>query len=189
MEIEVKFAVPDATDLTRRLLAAGFHEETPRTFERNTLFDTEDRRLRAQQSILRVRRYGLRWVVTHKCLPPNHNPEARHKHREETETVVADGEAMGHIFTRLGYAPAFVYEKWRTEFSDGTGHCVLDETPIGCYAELEGPPGWIDQAGHRIGVDHSRFITLSYGRLFEQWRKETGSRAENLTFAEIPAQS
>ena len=29
-------------------------------------------------------------------------------------------------------------------------------------------------------------ITLSYGRLFEQWRQETGSPAENLTFDEIP---
>jgi len=186
MEIEVKFCVDDAADLTRRLLAAGFHEETPRTFERNVLYDMPDRRLRSQQSILRVRRYGDRWVVTHKCLPQNNDPAARHKHREETETGVEDGEAIGHIFEQLGYRPAFIYEKWRTEYADAIGHCVLDETPIGVYAELEGPPDWIDATGRKIGIDHDRFITLSYGRLFEQWRQQTGCSAENLTFAEIP---
>ena len=187
MEIEVKFRVEDAAALRERLPAAGFHEQTPRTFERNTLYDTADRRLRGQQAILRVRRYGECWVVTHKCLPSNNDPAARHKTREETETRVEDGEAIGHILERLGYAPAFVYEKWRTEYADGTGHCVLDETPIGVYAELEGPPEWIDAAGSRLGVDPSRFLTLSYGRLFEDWRQRTGSSAKNLTFDEIPA--
>jgi adenylate cyclase, class 2 len=187
VEIEVKFAVADPAALARRLAGTGFHEETPRTFERNVLYDTPDRRLRAQQSILRVRQYGDRWTVTHKCLTRNNDPAARHKHREETETTVRDGEAIGHIFTQLGYAPSFAYEKWRTEYSDGTGHCVLDETPIGVYAELEGPEDWIDSTGHKLGVDHAQFLTLSYGRLFDQWREETGSTAQNLTFAEIPS--
>ena len=187
MEIEVKFRVAEPAVLTQRLTGAGFHLETPRTFERNTLYDTPDRSLRAQQSILRVRKYGDRWVVTHKCLPQNIDPAARHKHREETETPVEDGEAIGHIFTQLGYAPAFVYEKYRTEYADATGHCVLDETPIGVYAELEGPPDWIDETGRKLGIDHSEFSTLSYGRLFDEWRRQTGSTAENLTFDEIPA--
>ncbi len=186
MEIEVKFPVPDPATLTRRLLGAGFHEETPRTFERNILYDTPDRRLRSQTTILRVRKYGSRWVVTHKCLPQNNDPTARHKHREETETQVEDGEAMGRIFAQLGFQPAFIYEKWRTEFSDATGHCVLDETPIGFYAELEGPPAWIDTTGRKLGVDPREFLTLSYGRLFDQWRENTGSSAQNFTFDEIP---
>src|ERR1700728_5384478 len=184
VEIEVKFPVADPVDLARRLLEIGFHEVTPRTFERNVLYDTPDRRLRPQQSILRVRNYGGRWTVTLKCLPRNHDPAARHKHREETETSVQDGEAIGHIFTQLGYAPAFVYEKWRTEYSDAVGHCVLDETPIGVYAELEGPEAWIDATGRLLGVEPTDFLTLSYGRLFDQWRERTGSSANNLTFEE-----
>lgn len=187
MEIEVKFRVSDPDALARRLEEAQFRVETPRTFERNVLYDTPERTLRAQQAILRVRKYGGRWVVTHKCLPRDNDPAARHKHREETETVVQDGEAIGHIFSQLGYKPAFVYEKWRTEYADGQGHCVLDETPIGFFAELEGPPEWIDATGRRLGVGHEQFLTLSYGRLFDQWRQETGSNAENLTFEEIPS--
>lgn len=187
VEIEVKFPVADPADLARHLLRIGFHEETPRTFERNILYDTPDRRLRSQQSILRIRKYGGTWKVTHKCLPSDYDPVARHKHRNETETSAEDGEALGHIFTQLGYGPAFVYEKWRTEYADATGHCVVDETPIGVYAELEGPEDWIDATGHKLGIDPSQFSTLSYGRLFEQWRKKTGSGAENLTFDEIPS--
>ncbi|HEX3662994.1 MAG TPA: class IV adenylate cyclase [Acidobacteriaceae bacterium] len=186
LEIEVKFRVADPAALRRHLATAGFHEKTPRTFERNVLYDTPDRRLRARTAILRVRKYGERWVVTFKCPPPDNDPSARHKSREETETPVQDGEAIGHIFTQLGYQPTFVYEKWRTEFADATGHCVLDETPIGVYAELEGPPEWIDASGHKLGIDPADFITLSYGRLFEQWKKDTASPAENLTFTEIP---
>jgi adenylate cyclase, class 2 len=187
MEIEVKFRVADPEALHYRLAAAGFHEETPRTFERNVLYDTPDRSLRARTAILRVRKYGERWIVTFKCPPPDNDPAARYKHREETETRVQDGEALGQIFSQLGYQPAFVYEKWRTEYSDAIGHCVLDETPIGVYAELEGPPEWIDTTGRRLGIDQADFITLSYGRLFEQWKKESGSPVENLTFNEIPA--
>lgn len=182
----MKFRVTDPEALAVRLASADFRLRTPRTFERNVLYDTPDRVLRGQQAILRVRKYGHHWVVTHKCLPRNNDPAARHKHREETETEVQDGEAIGHIFSQLGYSPAFVYEKWRTEFADAIGHVVLDETPIGTYAELEGPPEWIDATGRKLGIDHADFITLSYGRLFDQWREQTGSPAQNLTFDEIP---
>jgi len=184
-EIEVKFRVADSPDLERKLMAHGFHRVTPRTFERNVLFDTPDRRLRAKQSILRVRQYGDHWLVTHKSLPHDNDPSARHKHRIETETEVADGDAMSVIFSQIGYAPAFTYEKWRTEYADRTGHCVIDETPIGLFAELEGPPEWIDATSQRLGLDPAELITLSYGRLFDDWRAATGSPATDLTFAAI----
>jgi adenylate cyclase, class 2 len=185
VEIEVKFQVEDGAALAASLAELGFHCVTPRTFERNVLYDTVDRKLRAQQSILRIRKYGERWVLTHKRLPDGYNSQERHKHRIETETEIADGEALGAVFEQLGYEPAFAYEKWRTEFADATGHCVLDETPIGIFAELEGPEEWIDAISARLGLNESALMTLSYGRLFEQWRQKTGSTATDLTFASI----
>jgi adenylate cyclase, class 2 len=184
-EIEVKFCVADGPALERKLTALGFRLVTPRTFEKNVLFDAPDRRLRAKQSILRIRQYGERWVITHKRLPEDNDPSARHKHRIETETEVADGDAMSIIFTQLGYHPAFTYEKWRSEYGDATGHCVIDETPIGLFAELEGPAEWIDTTSARLGLDPAELITLSYGRLFEDWRAATGSDATDLTFEAI----
>lgn len=187
VETEVKFRVENVEELQSALHSLGFHAATPRTFERNTLYDTSDRKLRANQAILRIRKYGEKWVFTHKCLPSDYDPDARHKRRMETETEVADGEALGGILAQLGYRPVFVYEKWRAEYVDGTGHCVLDETPIGDFAELEGPEGWIDSISARLGIAPGALMTLSYGRLFEEWRRQSGSPAQDMTFAAVQA--
>lgn len=187
VETEIKFRVGNLADLDRKLQQAGFHLDTPRTFESNVLYDTSDRRLRARTEIIRIRVYGGKTTLTHKRLPDNGPGEDRHKHRIETETQVSDGKALAEVFQSLGLVPAFRYEKWRTEWSDGVGHCVVDETPIGNFAELEGEPGWIDQIAVRLGVPHSEYMTLSYGRLFEQWREEHHSTAEHLTFDAIGA--
>ena len=185
VETEIKFRVLDVSGLTSRLQAAGFSLQTPRSFESNVLYDTPDRKMRARTEILRIRSYAGRWTITHKRLPDFGPGEDRHKHRIETETDVSDGAALAEIFLSLGLVEAFRYEKWRSEWSDGEGYCVVDETPIGNFAELEGSPHWIDGAAARLGVAHSQYMTLSYGRLFEQWRLEKHSTAQDMTFAEI----
>ncbi len=190
IETEIKFPVADLAALAGKVQSAGFRLETPRSFESNILYDTPDRQLRARTEILRIRSYAGRWTLTLKRLPrfgraPD-SEDARHKHRIETETGIADGAALAEIFIALGLVPAFRYEKWRTEWTDGEGHCVIDETPIGNYAELEGPSAWIDRTAARLGVAPAQYVTLSYGRLFEAWREEHSSSATNLTFAAIP---
>jgi len=185
IETEIKFRVEDAAELAARLREAGFNEETPRTFESNVLFDTPDRKMRARTEILRIRSYGGKWVITHKRLPDGRPGEDVHKHRIETETGVDDGEVLAEVFKSIGLVEAFRYEKWRSEWSDGHGHCVIDETPIGVFAELEGPEEWIDRRAQELGLEPSALLTQSYGRLFDEWRKATGSTAEHLTFAAV----
>ena len=185
IETEIKFKVSDLPGLTGRLQAAGFSMLTPRSFESNVLYDTPDRKMRARTEILRIRNYAGHWTVTHKRLPDFLPGEDRHKHRIETETDVADGAVMEEVFLSLGLVAAFRYEKWRTEWQDGEGHCVVDETPIGNYAELEGSAAWIDGAAARLGIAPEDYITLSYGRLFEQWRQEHASAATDLTFSAV----
>lgn len=189
-EIELKFAVSSLEDLERRLVELGFQLDTPRTFESNVLYDTPERSLRSRGELLRVRQYGLRATVTHKRHPEVEETESRYKVRIETESEVADGDAMAEIFSRLGLQPTFRYEKYRSEYSHPTasaGHVVVDETPIGIYAELEGAPGWIDQTLVALGVDAADCLTESYGRLFNAWKKRTGSPANDLTFEEVTA--
>ena len=188
IETEIKFRVDDLASLARRLESVGFTLQTPRSFESNVLYDTPERKLRARTEILRIRSYADRWTVTHKGLPSDGLGEDRHKHRIETETGVADGEALAGIFLSLGLVPSFRYEKWRAEWTDGEGHCVVDETPIGNYAELEGPAEWIDRTAVRLGVDQTQYSTLSYGRLFEQWRDQHHSAAQDLTFDAVGRQ-
>jgi adenylate cyclase class 2 len=185
IETEIKFEVPDLSALAHRLQAAGFTLHTPRSFESNVLYDTPDRQMRARTEILRIRNYAGHWTVTHKRLPDDRPGEDRHKHRVETETEVADGDVLAEVFLSLGLVASFRYEKWRTEWHDGEGHCVVDETPIGNYAELEGTAEWIDRAAARLGLTPADYITLSYGRLFDQWRQLHASPATDLTFQAV----
>jgi adenylate cyclase class 2 len=188
VETEIKFRVADLSALAERLESAGFRLETPRSFESNVLYDTPDRQMRARTEILRIRSYAGRWVLTHKRLPgAGVAAEDRHKHRIETETGIAHGAALAEFFLCLGLVAAFRYEKWRTEWTDGEGHCVIDETPIGNYAELEGSSTWIDRTALCLGIDPADYITVSYGRLFDQWRQQQRSTAEDLTFAAVAA--
>jgi adenylate cyclase, class 2 len=192
-EIELKFRIDSLPEFEHRLPELGFHLETPRTFEQNTLYDTPERTLKGRGEILRVRRYGDRWVLTHKRHPDEEDTASIYKVRIETESEVADGEVLAEVFTRLGYGPAFRYEKYRTEYGSvyGTGagethgHLVLDETPIGIFGELEGPTEWIDRSLAALGIDPHDCLTNSYGKMFLEWKRETGSSAENLTFDEV----
>ncbi len=186
VETEVKFRLADPAAFSSRLPSSGFRLKTPRTFESNVLYDTPDRRMRARTEILRLRNYGGSWTLTHKRLPDSGPGEDVHKHRIETETAIADGAALAEVFRSLGLTPAFRYEKWRSEWEDDQGHCVVDETPIGNFAELEGSPHWIDATARRLGIEPSQYITLSYGRLFDQWRTQHGSSVQDLTFDAIP---
>lgn len=186
-EIELKFSVTDGRALRSAVDRLGFILITERTFESNVLYDTADRQLRARRQILRLRHYGERCTVTHKRQAEDNDGDLRYKTRIESESIVEDGDALAEIFVQLGYGPVFRYEKFRTEWEMEEGHLVLDETPIGVWAELEGQPAWIDQMLQKLGVAPELQTTESYGKLFLRWKAETDSRAENLTFQEIAA--
>ena len=191
-EIELKFPVADPEALQARLPNLGFHLVTPRTYEHNTLFDTPTRDLRAKRQILRLREYGGIHTLTHKRVDDSLSSDtSRYKIRIETETTVSDPHALAEVFAQLGYQPAFIYDKYRTEFStfdpatNSTPHLVIDETPIGNYAELEGPTDWIDRTLAALNIDPATCLTDSYGKLFLDWKQRTGSPAEHLTFADV----
>ena len=180
-EIEIKFRVDDVRELTRRLRAAKFRQVTPRTHETNTLYDLPGQPLRKRGELLRLRKYGNSWLLTHKAK----STVARHKTRVETQTAIADGEQFAKILLALGFLPSFCYEKFRAEWSDGTGHVVLDETPIGFYGEIEGSASWIDQTARRLEIDLQSYITESYAELFFGWKKRTRSPAKEMTFRAV----
>ena len=185
-ETELKFSVDDIPAFLSAVAKLPLTLRTERNFESNTLYDTPTRGLRKERQLLRLRHYNGTCLLTHKRVAEGQGDDGRYKTRIETETTVGDGEALAEVFAQLGYKPAFRYEKFRTEWDDtGGGHLVLDETPIGTWAELEGEPAWIDAMLGRLGVRPERVSTESYGALFLRWRDETGSPAENLTFGEV----
>jgi adenylate cyclase, class 2 len=180
-EIEVKFRVDDLRALNRTLRQSGFRLITPPTHEMNTLYDLPGQRLRKRGELLRLRKYGQKWTLTHKAK----GRAGRHKTRVENETQVANGPKMEIILRTLGFAPTFRYEKFRAEWSDGKGHVVVDETPIGNFGEIEGPARWIDQTARRLRIPPGSYITETYAALFLGWKKRTRSSAREMIFAAI----
>jgi adenylate cyclase, class 2 len=187
-EIEIKFRVQDLRALTRKLRAAGFHLLTPRTHEMNTLYDLPGEKLRKRRELLRIRKYGSEWTLTHK----SGKKTGRHSSRVELETKIADGKMLDAILRALGYAPSFRYEKFRAEWIEGKakdkkskGVIVVDETPIDNFCEIEGPPRWIDAAAKKLGVSHEDYITKNYATLFAEWKIKTGSIAQEMIFRAV----
>lgn len=184
-EVEIKFCIADPRALTRALKDAGFKQVTRSTHEMNTLYDLPGQKLRKRGELLRLRKYGNSWVLTHKAK----GKSGRHKVRTELETRVENGTHMDDILLALGFAPTFRYEKFRAEWSDGKGHAVIDETPIGTFGELEGPPRWIDSTAPTLGIGRENYVTQTYAELFFAWKRKTRSKAPEMTFRAIRQES
>ena len=178
--IVIKFLISDMPALERLLAASGFPCVTPATHEVNTLYDLPVQRLRRKGELLRLRQYGNTWTLTHKARAK----AGKYKSRVELETSVKDGKKMDLILRALGYQPVFTYEKFRSEWSDGRGHVVLDHTPIGDVAEIEGAPRWIDATAKALGITSAAYITKSYAELFFDWKRKYKRKAMNMTFRE-----
>ncbi len=184
-EVEIKFRVENLRSLARQLRAARFRIVTARTHEMNTLYDLPGEVLRGRKELLRLRKYGADWTLTHK----SRKKTGRHSSRQELETGVDDGKKMDAILRALGYFPSFRYEKFRAEWTDGKGQVVVDETPIGNFCEIEGAPRWIDATARKLGVSDSEYITKNYAGLFLDWKARTKSKAEEMTFRAVGSRS
>jgi adenylate cyclase class 2 len=180
-EIEIKFRVRDLGALRRQLRAAGFRMETRPTREINTLYDLPGEKLRKRKELLRLRSYGSSWKLTHK----SGGKITRHSSRVELETGVSDGKKMDAILSALGYFPSFRYEKFRAEWSDGKGQVVVDQTPIGDFCEIEGPPRWIDATAKKLGISQHDYIMKNYATLFAEWKQDSQSTASEMTFKAV----
>jgi len=184
-EVEIKFKIDDINALTASLQKAGFQLITPRTPEVNTLYDQPGGRLRRQGALLRLREYGPKWTVTYK---DKSGPQSgRHKSRREIETQVENSTAVAHILEAVDFSPSFRYEKYRSEWSDHQGHVVIDETPIGNFGEIEGPPKWIDATARRLNISVKNYLKESYAELFAAWKRKQKSKATEMTFKAIKA--
>jgi adenylate cyclase class 2 len=165
LETEIKLAMRDAASARRLLRKAGFRVSVRRHFEKNMIFDISPGVLRSQRRLLRLRWAGNQCIFTYKGAPLAGN---KHKSRKEIEMEITDGAAMQEILVELGYHPVFHYDKHRTCYRrrGGTGTVCLDETPVGVFLELEGPPDWIDVTAARLGYGVKDYILRSYASLW-----------------------
>jgi adenylate cyclase, class 2 len=180
LETEVKIRLTDTAAAREQIESLGFQISAARVFESNTIYDTPEETLRQANMLLRLRQAGKRCVITWKG-PSVAGP---HKSRPEIETSVGSIESLDQILRRLGYAPMFRYEKYRTEFAapQAAGTIVLDETPIGGFLELEGPGDWIDETARRLGFSKDDYVLDSYGKLFLSFKEKSGFPHSHMVF-------
>jgi len=100
----------------------------------------------------------------------------------ETGLEARVAHIVGPVLDGLGYAPVYRYEKYRTSYAWGDLAIELDETPIGCFVELEGPSEAIDRAAAGLGSAPEQWITDSYLDLHERAAAERGEARGDLLF-------
>jgi len=173
-EVEIKLSFDSAATARRLLESSGARVVMARTFEDNVLYDRESSPLKNAEKMLRLRRVGPQSVLTYKAPVAGERSPQRHKVRIEHETQVGDARAVELMLDGLDFKPAYRYQKYRTKYElDGLEAC-LDETPIGCFVELEGAPDVIDRVAERLGFSRDQYICTSYRELHEESAGRTG---------------
>ena len=122
----------------------------------NLLLDDDDTSLRVGGRALRVRTVDGRGLLTFKG-PASF--EGGVKSRLELESGVDDPGAVLALLDALGYRPRFRYEKRRTtwRFDDPARPLVVvDETPLGLFAEIEGGADAVRALAAELGVRRER---------------------------------
>ena len=150
--------------MRQRLIALGATLTTPRTYEENLLFDTPDAQLRRQGRLLRLRR-DRRNRITYKEPPTHHDVDF--KIMQEYEVEVSDFDQAHAILTKLGFALALRFEKYRETFTYQGAEIVLDEVPFGTFMEIEGPQEAIRPIVTALGLAFDARLVSSYVDIFD----------------------
>ncbi|MCW7752758.1 class IV adenylate cyclase [Desulfobotulus sp. H1] len=179
LEIEVKFHISNPAGF-RNLILAQNGISMGKIFEKNTLFDTPDLRLRKQGILLRLRQ-AENCIMTVKSHPGNHH-DPDFKILQETETVVGSFTDARQAFRTLGYTHETIYEKYRESFHLKGVEVCLDQMPFGFFAELEGTKNNIRTIAGLLGLDWCMRQTLSYRALFERLAQHHGYSFSDITF-------
>jgi adenylate cyclase class 2 len=180
-EIEAKFRVGDRADLEARLGALGA-ARGPLENEVNLLLDDDVLSLRRAGRALRVRTVNGRGVLTFKG-PATFDGGV--KERLELESGVDEPAAVLALLDALGYRPRFRYEKRRTpwRFADPARPLVVvDETPLGLFAEIEGEAGSVRALAVELHVSEADFLRASYWGLWVAARERDPSLPEDMLF-------
>lgn len=163
LEIELKLRIPATGPFRPLLEALGFHEVFPLQPEASVLWDRRGE-LREAGSALRTRDFAGRTRLTWKGPKV---PDAMLKIRPEQETGIEDGPALEAILRALGFEPVLRMEKRRAVWVRAELEACLDETPFGCYLELEGDPQAIRAAMEGLGLAPDRAEPRSYPELYQ----------------------
>lgn len=178
-EIEAKFYLTNMPALETRLKSLRAQRKKPRVHEYNVRFDMPDYPLTKALKVLRLRKNDGAWL-TYKG--PGRMDEGV-RVRDEIEFSVGDFDAAHAFFEALGYETTFIYEKYRTTYFWADTEIVLDETPLGNFAEIEAPSGRvIQEIAGKLSLDWVSRVNDSYLGLFNKARVSLKVDFRDMTF-------
>ena len=180
-ETEVKFRLSSRLPFEARLDALGARCEGEER-ERNVLFDDDAGTLQARGCALRLRTTENGALLTFKGKAEFSKGV---KSRLELESGVDEPDRIEALLAELGYAPRFVYEKRRTtwRFPDAARpFVVVDETPLGLFAEVEGTHEAVRALAAELGVAEGAFIPESYAALWMKAREADPGLPHDMVF-------
>ena len=191
VEREVKLAFASARAAREAVAGLGAAPQRARRRQDDRLFDTQDGRLAAARSTLRVRiespaagsggradPVGSTASITFKG-PPQADVM---KVRDELETEISDGSLMLALLEAVGFTVTWRYQKYREEFErDGT-IIAIDETPCGVFVELEGEEADVTALAAALGRTVDDYIAWSYRNLWEQQCQSLGVPVGDMVF-------
>lgn len=182
VEIEVKIHVKDFEDVKNRLLSNGAKLSAERVYERNVRYEDAANSLSADKRVLRLRQ-DTRTRLTYK------EPQASNAGgvegitaRTELEVTVSDFDTADMLLKKLGFHPAWVYEKYRTTYEVLGCEVVLDELPFGNFIEVEGDSTAIESTLKSLGLSTVPRIAASYSDLFFALKDRQSLDFGDLTF-------
>jgi len=180
LEIEVKIRFADAGAARSAITAAGGIETRGRHFEDNRVYDTPGSDLRDRGALLRVRETSDGGgVVTFK---EKVESDLRAKVRREYEAEVRPAATFGEILQKAGFVPTYHYQKYRTVFRLDGAVIDLDETPMGCFVEIEAAASLIESVAKRLGARAEEFIVDDYRTIYHAWLADRGRPPSDMVF-------
>jgi adenylate cyclase, class 2 len=180
-ETEVKFRLASRPSFEARLEALGARREGEER-ERNVLFDDAAGTLQARGCALRLRTTENGALLTFKGKAEFSGGV---KSRLELESRVEAPGRIESLLGQLGYTPRFVYEKRRTTWrfpAAARPIVVVDETPLGLFAEVEGTHEAVRALAGELGFAEGDFIPESYVALWMKARAADPSLPEQMVF-------
>lgn len=183
LEYELKYLNPDLDGLRGRLEVIGAMKVAGPYYEENLVFDYEDRSLKAQGILLRLRQKGGKDAVLTVKRPSDADQDSRLKVLEEHETKVSDFEATRMVLETLGYAVAFRYDKVREKWHLNGVDICMDTLPFGDFVELEGPEQNVCIVAEKTGLDGCETTKATYHQLNREHRDAQEAQPdENFVF-------
>ena len=180
LEHEIKLRVAELDGIRARLREVGAVLRQAATFEDNWVLDDAAGSIGGGGCLLRVRRWGDAAYVTFKG-PARFAGGV--KTRQEIETPVGDAAVTLELLAALGFTPWRRYQKRRETWSLQDVTVALDETPMGCFVELEGPPPAIPEVAARLALDPGRAVAGTYLHLWEAYRAAHPAAPVDMVFA------